>query len=219
MFDFLSQTTAAGRMAELARFIEHWYGPRRPEYGEADGDLYSLPDPLKRFLAFAGRWPAPHAAFPGRCIADGDGHHLRPLDAHVVRKDGRLVFFHEYQGEWDGLTLTSGEDPPVWIAGYFDGDYDRRRVRKVSDSLSAFLVTHLLFTTAYDRENSLFQSDGRVAFLGGTRIWSAEDGRCPNYDGEFYWHDGVLFHTTAGSSQCAANHPDAVEWLRDVIGG
>jgi hypothetical protein len=45
------------RMAELERFIEFWFGPRRPEFGEPDvSTLYpDLPGSLRRFYAFAGR--------------------------------------------------------------------------------------------------------------------------------------------------------------------
>ncbi len=34
MFRFLEARDAAARMEELQRFLEYWYGPRRPEYGE-----------------------------------------------------------------------------------------------------------------------------------------------------------------------------------------
>lgn len=48
-------------MGELERFIEHWYGPWRPEHGLAASVVEQIPvaDPLKRLLAFAGNWYRP----------------------------------------------------------------------------------------------------------------------------------------------------------------
>ena len=211
MFNFLCAPNSADLLTELERFIEHWYGPRRTEYGEAEGDLLSLPVPLKRFLAFAGRWPSPRAAHDEAFIyTGGGGHHLQPLSMHSVRKDGKLVFFMEYQGDWDGLTLTSGEDPPVWISGHIDPDSSGRRIRKVSDSLSAFLVTHLLMATAYDDDNSSecgswspLHDGGRVSPGGAVRIWAADGCTCPNYEGEFFWRDGLLIHESGGFTRWA----------------
>jgi hypothetical protein len=58
MFRFLEAKDANERMDELERFLTFWYGPRRPEYGEANESLrrFPLPEPLRRFYAFAGRW-------------------------------------------------------------------------------------------------------------------------------------------------------------------
>jgi hypothetical protein len=213
-------------MDELERFIEFWYGPRKPEYSEPEDRLYSLPDPLRRFYAFAGRWPAPSARQADQFFYTGTGHHLHDLDSHSVRKDGRLIFFTEYQGDWDGLTLTSGEDPPVWISGYW-GDSDRRRIRQVSDSLSKFLVTHVLMATAYDDWNAALSGStpGPVdGFMRSpdqfVRIWSATDCTCPNYDGEFFLYDGsVLVHRTGSFHRLAAMHPVGVEVLRGLLPG
>src|SRR5262249_2317452 len=93
------------------------------------------------------------------------GHHLHPLDHVRQLPDGRLNFFMEYQGDWDGLTLPEGEDPSVWIEGDWDDPADEEceddqqeagppKSKKVCESLSKFLVTHCLMTTLYEGENS-----------------------------------------------------------------
>src|SRR5690349_16569052 len=102
MFNFLAATTARERLDELERFIAFWYGPRRPEYGEPAERLRGaeLPYPLRRFYAFAGRWPSPtprHEVLPDLFYTGSGGHHLRDLDSVTVRPDGKLDFFMEYQ--------------------------------------------------------------------------------------------------------------------------
>jgi hypothetical protein len=142
MFRFLAKRSARTRLDELERFLEFWYGPRRPEYGEPQRRLrkLSLPYPLRRFYAFAGRWPAPAPLYRGDTFYEGHGgHHLQTADGVKRLPRGRLNFFMEYQGDWQGLTLTEGDDPPVWIKGVC-GD-GQRGTAQVSGSLSRFLVT------------------------------------------------------------------------------
>jgi hypothetical protein len=74
MFRFLDAATADERMAELERFIEWWYGPRKPEYGTPADELYDLPAPLRRFYAFAGRWPSPDPVDSEECYNTGGLH-------------------------------------------------------------------------------------------------------------------------------------------------
>src|SRR5262245_28382458 len=108
MFRFLAKRSPRTRMDELERFLEFWYGPRQPEYGEPERRLQQLPlpYPLRRFYAFAGRWPSPRPCYPGDTFYEGHGgHHLRNLDGVKLLPDGKLNFFMEYQGDWDGLTL------------------------------------------------------------------------------------------------------------------
>ena len=223
MFHFLEAATADERTSELERFVEWWYGKRRPAYGEPQDRLHALPTPLKRFYAFAGRWPAPGR--PEQFFYTGGGiHHLRNLDSHSVRKDDKLNFFMEYQGDWHGLTLTAGDDPPVWISGRLDWS-SRQRIRKVSDSLSAFLVTHILMVTAYDDWNATRtgSASGSIDSLIAAgerpvRIWSAEGCTCPNYDGEFFLlNDAVLIHQSGSFLQLAAIRPAGAECLRQLL--
>src|SRR5579885_621661 len=119
MFRFLTKRSARTRMDELERFLEFWYGPRRPGYGEPERRLRErpLPYPLRRFYAFAGRWPAPAPSRRGETFYEGhSGHHLQPLDGVKQLPLGRLNFFMAYQGDWDGRTLAKGDDPPVGLA-------------------------------------------------------------------------------------------------------
>ena len=161
-FNILAAQAASQRLDELERFIEYWYGPRKDSYGESEERLsrYPLPAPLRRFYAFAGRWPPPpETADAAEFFYSGaGGHHLQPLDYVKVRQDGRLEFFMEYQGDWVGLTLPSEADPPVWLEGRFfeDEEVDPRRThtRLACDSLSRFLVTHCL--------EGVMNSSGRV---------------------------------------------------------
>src|SRR5947207_5092214 len=116
LFRFLSAPDADQRMAELERFIEFWYGPRRPEFGEKDVCRLrpDLPGSLRRFYTFAGRWPSPDSAGGEEFFYIGQGgHHLLPLDQVGPTDDGRLRFFMGYQGDWDGLTTPGEPDPPV----------------------------------------------------------------------------------------------------------
>ena len=64
----IPDTNAEDRLTELERFLEFWLGPRCPEYGESPEKLASmqLPDPLRRFYAFAGRWPPVAPGQPAR---------------------------------------------------------------------------------------------------------------------------------------------------------
>jgi hypothetical protein len=230
-------------MDELGRFLEFWYGPRRPDYGESEERLgrLSLPHPLRLFYALAGRWPSPE---PGREMdyfyTGAAGHHLHDLDHVKLRPDGRLSFFMEYQGDWYGLTLTGGDDPPVWIEGRWDDPadvLDRHRKalpksKQVSGALSKFLITHCLMTTVYEWENSPHPrisskqvSDALANWLQRDsadleKIWEAEPDGCPNYKGTFYlFHQRILVHRSGRTNyKFGALHPQGIELLRNVLG-
>jgi hypothetical protein len=235
LFRLLSAPDADQRMTELERFIEFWYGPRCPEFGEPDArSRYpELPGPLRRFYAFAGRWPSPDPAGDGAFFYTGEGgHHLLPLNQVGPADDGRLQFFMEYQGDWDGLTTPGAPDPPVWISGRWEDPEEGEGIRQVSEALSKFLVTHCLMTTVYEWGNSphprMNSHEVKTALAGWLRrnrgsselLWEAEPGGCPNYDGSFQLlHGHVLVHDTGtGYLKFGALHPEGVELLRGVIG-
>jgi len=180
---------ARERMDELKFFLEFWYGPHRSEYGEPGERLHGLrlPYPLRRFYRFAGRWPAQRG---NKFFYTGRGHHLLALDEITEHADGRLTFFMEYQGDWHGLTLQQGTDPPVWIEGAIWDAEGREKIpggtRQVYDSLSKFLVAHCLMTIFYD-ERALRLAEWVDAPPGqAALIWKADD--CPDLD-----HVGSLF--------------------------
>jgi len=93
---------ADSRLSGLELFLEFWLGPRKPEYGESLEllDMLKLPDPLKRFHAFAGRWPPPHPPHTVHrfCVQD----RLLPLVSNgyesIYESGAYLVFARENQG-------------------------------------------------------------------------------------------------------------------------
>jgi uncharacterized protein (TIGR02996 family) len=225
----LAAPTARERMDELARFVEFWYGPRKPAYGEPPERLKkpALPYPLARFYAFAGRWPSPDPATtdPDHFFYVGEGgHHLWPLDLLKVLRGGRLRFFMEYQGDFTGLTLLKEKDPPVWIRSSWSGKEEGRGTKQASNSLSRFLITHCLMASLYDWGNQKRDSDAEPLICWfkrepehAVRIWDASDCDCPDYEGVFYlFHEYILVHQ---SSECdsfrfVANHREGVEAMK-----
>ncbi|AWM38889.1 hypothetical protein GobsT_28830 [Gemmata obscuriglobus] len=245
MFHILTATDADQRLAELERFIQHWYGPRRPEFGEPDAlaGYPELPGSLRRFYSFAGQWPSPNPDSDAEYFyTGGSGHHLLPLAQASPTVDGRLRFFMEYQGDWYGVTTPGEPDPPVWITGRWDeegapegtedGPEPQAKTRQVSAALSRFLVTHCLMTTVYEWDNSPHPRTSSHAvdtaladWLRRERasaevLWAAEPGGCPNYEGSFLLlHGRVLVHDTgSGFLKFGARHPEGIELLRGVIG-
>jgi len=218
MFAFRTASTASERMNDVEKFVEWWYGPRKPTYGIHDSVLYGVPYPLKRFYSFAGRWPSPHPRAKDDFFFTGsNGHHLHPFESVTGLPNDRVNFFMEYQGDWDGLTMSDGDDPPVWIA------VGTRRPKKVCDSLSAFLVTHTLMTTLYEMRNSGWRGTrvdeqiGRWCVQPGRHrvpIWDCSRCRCPNYDqGQFDVVDErLLIHATGDQLLHAAVHPAHRKW-------
>jgi hypothetical protein len=234
MFRFLAKRSARTRLDELERFLEFWYGPRRPSYGEAENRLRKLPlpYPLRRFYAFAGRWPAPHPLYRGDTFYEGHGgHHLRTPESVKRLPRGRLYFFIEYQGNWQGLTLAEGDDPPVWIKGVWGGG--QRGTAQVAGSLSTFLVTHCLMATLYEFTNSpccgwadpLVGNVHLVEWFrrsrpDAVRIWSADHRPCHNYVGSFFLFQGsILVHEVGKSYRFGAIHPEGVGLLERQLKG
>jgi len=233
VFQFLTAKSAAERMHELARFLDFWYGPRRPEYGETPEALarLPLPYPLRRFHSIAGRRPSPEPESLRFFYIGAGGHHLLPLKSMHQQLDGKLRFFMEYQGEWDGLTLARGNDPPVWIEGYWDDDDPDEdeddetppKSKQACDSLSKFLITHCLMTTLYEdynspcedsRDNSplidFFKKNRKQAI----RIWDADCCDCPNYEGVFYlFQSCILVHQVKSHYRFGALRPSGVRMM------
>lgn len=244
MFNFLSANTADERLDELERFIEFWYGKRRATFGEPDvrSTHPTLPETLLRFYEFAGRWPVPGKGRNRDPFYGGaGGHHLLTPSQIRSRPDGRLRFFTEYQGEWAGFTLPNETDPPVWIEGYWyepaddkldddEADEQPPKVKRVSEALSKFLVTHCLMTTGYEYDNSPEQRSTsfevkpvladwlRRDSSAVERLWEVEADCCPNYEGTFHLlQRHILVHETRrGFMQFGALHPDGINLLRRV---
>lgn len=247
MFFLNEASDARERLEELGRFLEYWFGPRLPGFGEPPDRLEgrSLPFPLAWFYEFAGRWPP---GVPGYTLEDffytgAAHHHLYTLDMVEPRPDGRLEFYGEYQGDWSGLTLPEGEDPPVWIEGrWIEGNDDVAGEKLVCDSLSRFLVTHCLMAMVYEYENSpcdvilgddlpgrkpggLDQGGRRLVewFLAShgeaSPLWDPSDCDLPSYDGTFFLLEGgILVYRCRGHYVFRAIHPEGIRFLEARLG-
>ena len=136
MFGFLRKRTARARMDELEHFLEFWYGPRQPDYGEPEERLarLPLPYPLRRFYAFAGRWPPLHPSYEGDRFYTGHGGPLA-LRAFAYAAEGNVGYilggYAGKAGEPDSgkftLTLRKGGDGRWLIVS--DMDSSNRRPR------------------------------------------------------------------------------------------
>lgn len=168
MLPLISNESTESRLSGLERFFDSWLGPRKPEYGEPEANLatIAMPEPLRRFFAFAGRWPPVNLPYyPNRfCSQDGlctisKSPHIKQLSV----LDGRLVFVTECQGVWWAATETVGADPPVWLT---ETEFDRRLTAptwiQLENPLSHFLVTFVLSDLLFSADG-LFMSEDDTA--------------------------------------------------------
>jgi hypothetical protein len=150
MEQLIPDTTTDARLAALERFLERWLGARAPEYGATEGELQSvqMPDPLRRFFRFAGRWPGhnPETLFPNRfCMQDQIGAIIPSGHAPQLQlRDDLLVFVWENQSVWVAATKPTGIDPPVWISENASHLEPRTQWRQLTKPLSHFLVSFVL---------------------------------------------------------------------------
>ena len=165
-------TTADTRLTGLERFLEFWLGPRRSEYGEPDEKLATmeLPGSLRRFYAFAGRWPPASPPYCANRFHAQD--RFLPLDPGpwgTVRRSGPyLVFVIENQGVWVVATLPGGDDPPVYVSEDCSHRGPNPIWRRLDKPLSHFLVTFVLqecmfgseFLACHEHALSVFESAG-----------------------------------------------------------
>jgi hypothetical protein len=163
----IPDTTADARLSGLESFLEFWLGPRHPEYGVPPDELAKreLPEPLRRFYAFAGRWPPAHPPHSENRFSVQDS--FLPLDS-CYRSGPRLVFVTENQGVWHMATLPSGDDPDVWVSEECSHRSSSPIWRPLGCSLSQFLVTFVLqelmfgckFGDCQENALSVFQNAG-----------------------------------------------------------
>jgi hypothetical protein len=166
----IPDTTADARLTGLERFLEFWLGPRRPEYGEPAENLakMELPESLRRFFTFAGRWPP---AYPPYCA---NRFHVQdrflPLDPgpwrNVYRSGPYLVFVAENQGVWEVATLAQGDDPPVWVSEDCSHRGPSPIWRLLDKPLSHFLVTFVLQEALFGSEFGACHEDALSVFTG-----------------------------------------------------
>jgi len=150
MKPIIPDTSPDARMTGLEQFLERYLEPRRPEFGVPESELQSIkmPDPLRRFFRFAGRWPGqnPRSAYANRfCMQDALGAIRKNEYAPALEvMDKRLVFVWENQGVWVAATERVGADASVWISENCSHREARRKWRRLEKFLSHFLVSFVL---------------------------------------------------------------------------
>jgi hypothetical protein len=184
--DQISDSDADSRLSGLEGFLEFWFGPRQSGYGEPPDRLAAvqLPKPLRRFLAFAGRWPPARHSFVANRFYRQDRFLL--LDPHpwasMHRVDDLLVFAVENQGVWEVATLPEGHDPGVWISVDCSHRGPHPDWRKLDRSLSHFLVSFVLqesllgsdFVACHENAITKFRDAGcdiRSIWIEGEYAW------------------------------------------------
>ncbi|MDX1965443.1 MAG: hypothetical protein SFX18_20020 [Pirellulales bacterium] len=137
-------------MAGLELFLQQFLEQRRPEFGSPVDEIQSieLPDPLRRFYCFAGRWPGHNSATPFAnrfCMQDTLCAIRENGYAPTLQlMDGRLVFVWENQGVWVAATERTGTDPPVWLSENCSHREILKVWRRLDNPLSHFLVSFVL---------------------------------------------------------------------------
>lgn len=182
-------------MTGLELFLQQFLEPARPEFGSTDDEMYSieLPDPLRRFFRFAGRWPGhnPSTPFANRfCMQDTLCAIRKNGYAPTLQlMDGRLVFVWENQGVWVAATERSGTDPPVWISEDCSHRESVKVWRRLDNPLSHFLVSFVLQELMFGcrivgvapNTLAMFNDAGmqpEPVWLNGEYVW---DGDQPSY--------------------------------------
>ncbi len=229
MFDLLSANTARQRMRELGRFIEFWYGPHSSVY-----ECQDLPPDVPRALKLFYHRNAYRPPLRSDICTDidyfyeGDGGHHLFQPKNLRREKARLKFFMEYQGEFDGFIDREVDDSPVFLKGYLPHGtvsppeeaygYPTKGEGTLAQSLSHFLVTHVLLTTIYEDYNNarrVYHDESLISSFrnGRTRkqlIWDAGDwtqAHCPNYVGRVYlFRESILVHCKGEDTVFAAQH-------------
>jgi hypothetical protein len=150
MKPIIPDTNTDARMTALEQFLQRYLGPRRREFGETENEIQSveMPDPLRRFFKFAGRWPGhnPSTPYANRfCMQDKlCAIRKKEYALELQLMDNLLVFVWENQGVWWAATERTGEDPPVWISENCSHRNPVREWRRLEKPLSHFLVSFVL---------------------------------------------------------------------------
>jgi hypothetical protein len=150
MESLIPDTDGDTRMAALEQFLQRYLGPRRPEFGASEDELRSIemPDTLRRFFKFAGRWPGhnPQTPYSNRfCMQDTLCEMQKNEYAPTLELiDNLLVFVCENQGVWVAATQRAGTDPPVWISVNSSHRNEVKVWRQLDNPLSHFLVSFVL---------------------------------------------------------------------------
>jgi len=162
------------RIAKFERFLVDWVGPRSPNFGEPEGNLKDsrLPEFLREFYRFAGRWPAQDES--GRLLfATQDC--LVPLES-LTYEDDRPVFLCENQGVWQFASEIEGPDPALWVK---ETDLWRKSSLQLSCTLVSFGLQELLFGAKLCVSDQQIEAhlrpslDHAIPLWKGPSLWSA----------------------------------------------
>ncbi len=145
------------RLDALESFIEHWVGPRQPEYGASSAalDHLQLPTPLRRLYAFCFNWPREGALRNGIPLLSCQNRMLRLETTNEPQQEvppTLLCFAISHQGVTQWATLFEGDDPPVYGLDYDNGDryvspdgVEHKRWGRITDSLTDFLISYVVY--------------------------------------------------------------------------
>lgn len=148
------------RLDALEAFVEHWMGPRLPEYGATPDQLdhLQLPVPLRRLYAFCFNWPREHGLPGGIPLLSIQNQMLLTQSTSEPQPGvppGLLCFASENQGVTRWVTCFDGDDPPVYGLDYEEDEFYKsadgevhERWFKIADSLTDFLVGFTLYELA-----------------------------------------------------------------------
>jgi len=232
------------RMQALERLLADWLGPQnnRDTFGVPEEDLahLSIPDVLRRFYRFAGRWPSPwQTRAPILFEHPEEGYFYAGIasagmatpDALRTLENGKIQLFSEQSGSWVGLTQTDGADPQVWY-----GSRSNQQPDLSQESLSGWIVSQALGSIAWEAANShlcataaepFHSSPGRSAtgctgltgwfgseFRHAVLLWTGRAGPS-EISGNFYmFHNSLLVHQMDTTLRFAALTPAAAVELR-----
>lgn len=117
--------------AEFERLAEFWLGPRSVGFGYSNEVVaaHELPEGLRWFLQFGGRWPHPETSTVGSINAFSTTNVIDVPDAAAPIEHGLVRFGRAPQGSFAWATLaTDAPDAPVYgssaeepvVAGIWD---------------------------------------------------------------------------------------------------
>jgi len=216
------------RLTGLERFLEFWLGPRRSEYGEAAEtlDYMELPAALRRFYAFAGRWPPAHPPWAANRFCAQD--RCLPIEpgkwGNIYRSCDYFVFVAENQGVWEVATLAEGEDPGVWMSEDCSHRTPNPHWRALAEPLSHFLVTFVLQECIFSAEWRASEENALTVFENAgcaiEPIWLNGEFAYPDVRHSYVLIDGkILLRRDTGDGALddhwyGYNDPIAAELLR-----
>lgn len=181
------------------RFVQEWVGPHDESYmiPYAELDAQVLPDPLRHYLHWYGRWPDPQYGLKVRGRS-GFGSFLRiwvPDGCDAINDE--LVRFGEDDSQINQLaTHRTGEDPPVlYCDGKYNGDPSSWRVEH--PSLRGFIIQMMIRSMSWLGVSQVAQDRQLEVALGmlesGELLFEIEAGPHDAAESVTYIDDVMIF--------------------------